>query len=386
MKTKPVVAHALHTYLGLSETFIYSYLTHLKTYIPIVVASQATNLEQFPFCPLYNSSKIKRYSWWWLRDRAGYYLYLNKKDYFEHILYFKYVLKNEKVRLIHAHFGPQGVAIIPIKKWLRLPLITTFYGYDVTQLPRENIWNNAYQRLFQEGDLFLVEGNNMKQLLMEIGCPVEKIRIQHIGIDTEKFHFKERKPPSHGKIVILFCGRFIEKKGLLYAIKAVNLLLSKNPHIEFRVIGDGVLRNSIASFIRENNLNPYVRLLGYQPHHVFAEELKKAHIYIQPSVTAQNGDSEGGAPTTLLEAQASGVPVVSSYHADIPEAVINGKSGFLVPERDTNALAERLEYLIAHPEEWSTMGREGRRHVEMNYNICKEAGNLENIYNALIRK
>ncbi len=126
--------------------------------------------------------------------------------------------------------------------------------------------------------------------------------------------------------------------------------------------------------------------MGYQPHHVFVEELIKAHIYLQPSVTAQNGDSEGGAPTTLLEAQASGVPVLSTYHADIPEVVVNGKSGFLVPERDSNALAERLEYLIDHPEEWSTMGREGRKHVEMNYNICKEADNLENIYDALIRK
>jgi len=138
------------------------------------------------------------------------------------------------------------------------------------------------------------------------------------------------------------------------------------------------------SFIKENNLSPYVYLLGYQSHYVFVEELGKAHIYIQPSVTAQNGDSEGGAPTTLLEAQAAGVPVLSTYHADIPEVVVDGKSGFLVPERDSNALAERLEYLIAHPEEWSTMGREGRRHVEMNYTIYKETENLENIYDALI--
>ena len=145
----------------------------------------------------------------------------------------------------------------------------------------------------------------MKQSLVAIGCPEERIRIQHIGIDTEKFHFKERHLPSDGKIVILFCGRFVEKKGIIYALKALNLLISKNPQIEFRVIDDGMLRNSIESFIQENNLQPYVRLLGYQSHHVFAEEFKKAHIYIQPSVTVQNGDNEGGVPTTLLEAQAS---------------------------------------------------------------------------------
>ena len=208
--------------------------------------------------------------------------------------------------------------------------------------------------------------------------------IQHIGVDTEKINFKERTFPSDGKIVILSCGRFVEKKGLIYALQALKLLISKNPQVEFRIIGDGILRNSIGSFIKENNLSPYVYLLGYQSHYVFVEELGKAHIYIQPSVTAQNGDSEGGAPTTLLEAQAAGVPVLSTYHADIPEVVVDGKSGFLVPERDSNALAERLEYLIAHPEEWSTMGREGRRHVEMNYTIYKETENLENIYDALI--
>ena len=104
--------------------------------------------------------------------------------------------------------------MIPIKRWLKLPLVTTFYGFDVTQLPREDIWNKAYQRLFKEGDLFLVEGNNMKHSLMEIGCSSEKIVIQHIGVNTEKINFKERTFPSDGKIVILFCGRFVEKKGL----------------------------------------------------------------------------------------------------------------------------------------------------------------------------
>ena len=97
-----------------------------------------------------------------------------KKNILNIFCTFTYVLNKEKPRLIHAHFGPQGVAMIPIKRWLKLPLITTFYGFDVTQLPREDIWNEAYQKLFKEGDLFLVEGNNMKQSLMEIGCSSEK--------------------------------------------------------------------------------------------------------------------------------------------------------------------------------------------------------------------
>ena len=107
---------------------------------------------------------------------------------------------------------------------------------------------------------------------------------------------------------------------------------------------------------------------------------------MQPSVTAQNGDSEGGAPTTLLEAQACGVPVVSSLHADIPEVVLDGTSGFLVPERDSDSIAERLESLITHQEICATMGKEGRKHIELNYNISKEIVKLETVYDNLLTK
>ncbi len=382
---KPKIAYAIHNYLGLTETFIYSYLIHIKTFTPLVITASAVNQEHFPFHAVYDASQIPRYSWWWFRDRAAYYYSLDKKDYFEHILYFTHILKKEKVRLIHAHFGPEGAAMVPIKRWLNLPLITTFYGYDVSQLPRETLWKHTYQRLFQEGDLFLVEGGNMMRSLIEIGCPVEKIVIQHIGVNTEKIHYNARTPPD-GKVILLFCGRFVEKKGLIYSLQALRRLLSRYPDIELRIIGDGILRRDIESFIQENNLGHHVRLLGYQPHHVFVEELKKAHIYLQPSVTAQNGDSEGGAPTTLLEAQASGIPVVSSYHADIPEVVIHGKSGLLAPERNSDVLADHVSYLIDHPEEWPIMGREGRRHVEANYNISREVKNLEAIYSSLISK
>ena len=354
--------------------------------MPIVLTAQITNLEQFPFRPIYDCSQINRYSWWWWRDRLGYYLYLSKKDYFEHILYFKYVLKKEKARLIHAHIGPQGVLMLPLKKSLHIPLITTFYGYDISQLPREKRWHDAYQELFEHGELFLVEGNYIKNTLTGLGCPKEKVALQHIGVDIEKFTPGTKTAEKGKNIVILFCGRFIEKKGLLYGLEAIRQLARKYSAIEFRIIGDGLQKDEILHFIHTHNLQKYIVLLGYQPHWVFVNELQTAHIYLQPSVTAQNGDSEGGAPTTLLEAQACGVPVVSSLHADIPEVVLDGTSGFLVPERDSAAIADRLEYLIAHQEIWAAMGNDGRKHIELNYNISKEIVKLESVYNNLLTK
>jgi len=375
---KPVVAHIKYLYLGISETFIYEYITNLQRYKLIFLSRETINLDLFPFQNLYCAPNLKRYSWQWFFGRSCRKLW-NRELYYEHII------KKEGVKLIHAHFGPEGVGLLGVKQRLKLPLITTFYGFDMSLLPQQKKWRIAYKKLFREGDLFLVEGNHMKKSLINLGCPPQKIRIQHIAVDVNKFKYQERRlREKEKKIKILFCGRFVEKKGLIYALKAIKIIVDKFPNLEFRIIGNGELKPEIESFIKEQNMGKYVVLLGEQPHSVFAEEIKKAHILLQPSVIAQNGDSEGGAPTVLLEAQASGLPVVSTYHADIPEVVIDGKSGFLVPERDVNKLAERLLHLIEHSEIWAKMGKEGRKHIEANYNIKREVKKLEDIYKVLL--
>ena len=104
-----------------------------------------------------------------------------------------------------------------------------------------------------------------------------------------------------------------------------------------------------------------------------------------PSITASNGDQEG-IPVVLMEAQATGLPIISTYHTGIPEVVIDGKSGFLVHEKDVDALAEKLEYLIKHPEIWPEMGRYGRKHVEEKYDIKKLNQQLVKIYQNLIEE
>jgi colanic acid/amylovoran biosynthesis glycosyltransferase len=292
-------------------------------------------------------------------------------------------LKKEKAVLIHAHYGNEGVEMLPVKKGLRLPLITTFYGYDLSRLPRQEKWRAAYKDLFYHGDLFLVEGNHMRRTLIALGCPPDKIRIQHLGIDLTKFEYQEHGIKGGEKVKILFCGRFMEKKGLIYALQAVKSVAKKYHNLEFKVIGDGELRPEIESFIAQHNMGRFVTLLGYQPHQVFAQEAHSAHVLVQPSVTAKDGDSEGGAPIVLLEAQASGLPVISTLHCDIPEYVLDGRSGFLVPEGDSTALAEKLEYLIENPNLWAQMGEIGREHVEKNYNVDEQVKKLERIYHEL---
>ena len=379
----PAVAHAMSRYLGLSETFIYATLNNFRRYHPVVVCETTDHLDLFPFEAIYATSGIRRFSWWWFVNGLHYRL-SDKATFSEHLLYVRHVLKSQRIQIVHAHFGPTGVRLLPVRRALGIPLVTTFYGYDMSELPREKRWREAYARLFAEGDLFLVEGGHMRDALITLGCPADKVEVQRIGVALELLPFKERVAEPDEKVITLFCGRFTEKKGLLYALQALALVIREFPAIELRIIGDGEERPAIERTIAGLRLEPFVTLMGYQPHQVFREQLGQAHLFIQPSVTAANGDTEGGAPTVILEAQACGLPILATRHADIPEIVAEPESGLLVPERDVNALAQNWLELLRHPERWPKMGRAGRALVERQHSVEKLVSDLERRYDRLI--
>lgn len=384
-KKKPVIAHCIEPYLPLTEVWLYQYVNNHRMVKPIVLTNWTENLDQFPFKPIYAlencpSKPMKRFTWRWfchrLEERV---LGMNP-----HRLrsrersFYKEAIKGDKVKLLHAHFGPVGVRMLPLKRKLGLPLITTFYGYDMSRLAKRKSWRERYRKLFSEGELFLVEGEYMQEELVKLGCPREKVKIQRIAIDLDKYEFVPRSLHTlDSDIEVLFCGSFREKKGIPYAIEAFSIACRRHLNLKLRLVGDGHLRPSIEGLIGQLGLEKRVSLLGYLPHADYIEELKNAHILMAPSVTADDGDSEGGAPTVLLEAQATGMPVLSTYHADIPNIVLEGKTGFLVPERDAEALAEKLLYLIQHHEDWEKIGEAGRRHIEAKHNIHLEIDTLE---------
>ena len=149
------------------------------------------------------------------------------------------------------------------------------------------------------------------------------------------------------------------------------------------IIGDGSERHRIEAAIEESGLGERVSLAGRQPYSKVLEALWDSHLLLQPSLTAADGDAEGGAPVILLDAQASGLPVVSTVHGDIPEYVLDGESGYLAPEGDVDGLAEQLRRCLFSSDIWARLGRSGRRHVEENYNARTQAAALEEIYDKL---
>lgn len=249
-----------------------------------------------------------------------------------------------------------------------------------------------FKALFDTGELFLVEGNHMKSKLIDLGCAPEKICVQHLGVELDKIDFLERAPGEDGKIRLLVAATFKEKKGIIYAVEAFARINKKYKNLELLIVGDIEnkrdlrVKGQILECISKNNLSGSIKLLGYLPHSSFLELSRKCHIFLAPSIHADNGDAEGGLPVSIIEMSASGMPIVSTRHCDIPEAVINDKNGFLVPEKDVEMLADRLEFLINHPGIWKDMGRFGRQHIEMNYNIRTQAGLLEDIYKKLLSR
>jgi colanic acid/amylovoran biosynthesis glycosyltransferase len=342
-----------------------------------VITQDLQNMNLFPFdtvfCEAAHYSTVHKYLYQRYRAVFGYPQGFARK-----------LIERYKVKLLHAHFGTEGVFNLKLKNTTDLPMITTFYGVDISAIPKKQRWLRKYKQLFAKGDLFLVEGTCMKSELVKLGCPDKKLLIQHLGVEIDKFEFRPRSLSGLGKITILISGSFREKKGIPFAIEAFAIAKKKHPAIRLRILGNGELWNQIVLLIEKLGLSDSVDLLGYQPHLVFLKELYDAQIFMQPSITAKNGDTEGGVPVSLLEAQATGLPVISSYHADIPEAVVEEKSALLAPEKDVAVLARHLEYLIEHPEVWKEMGIVGRQHVEENYSLRNQVAKLEDIYDSII--
>lgn len=293
-------------------------------------------------------------------------------------------LNKKRYDIIHCHFGPNGNFGILAKDVgaVEGKIITTFYGHDLSALV-QNTSNNPYQILFKKGDLFIAICNNFHERLLNLGCDDRKIVVHRIGIDLHKFVYSERRPLLGKQTIILTLARLVEKKGHEYAIRAIDKLLQKHENILYIIAGDGPLRSKLESLVSELGIEKHVTFIGAVDQNEYIKLYQKAHFLILPSITASNGDQEG-TPVVLIEAQATGLPVVSIYHSGIPECILDGESGFLVPEKDVDALAGKIGYLIEHPELWPEMGNSGRKFVEENYDINKLNKQLDRIYQACL--
>jgi colanic acid/amylovoran biosynthesis glycosyltransferase len=397
------VVHFAERFLAVTENWIYHQVVRASRYQPVVATEARENADQFPFEPIVLPHEGLAYQLFCSPDGSG----LARRDGARAIRRggrrnrvavplqllsraFEPVVRPCRPRVMHAHFGTEAVHLLRLRRRLGVPLVTTFYGYDASSVPRLPGWRQWYRQLFAVGDRFLVEGGAFRQRLLELGCPPEKATVQHLGVDLDELPFRPRRTVPGEPVRLLMAASFREKKGHEYAVRAFaearRQMRAESPahsSIELRLIGDGELKLRIEALVRDLGIGDQVVFLGAQPHGLFREELFNCHLFLSPSVTAADGDTEGGAPVGIIEASATGMPVVATKHADIPEVIRHGETGWLAPERDAAELAAHLVRLLKRPESWPAIGERGRQHIEAQYNLSTQAQRLEAIYDEL---
>lgn len=312
------------------------------------------------------------------------FLSLGKKALSLKVLHLIAPMLGSRFDIIHSHFGINGALAIYLKL-MGVPgrYLTTFHGYDVNSLPHKAP-PGYYRELFTHGDRFTSNTDYTRKKAVALGCDEKKITILPVGLDITKFRFHPRQLSRGEPVRLLTIGRLVEKKGHEYALKAVKALFAKGLDIRYSIAGDGPEKERLQGLASSLGISEKVEFLRDINEQEALELYSKCHIFVLPSVTAADQDREGQA-LVLQEAQATGMPVVSTRHNGIPEGVLDGVSAFLVPERDHLKLAEKIEYLVKRPSSWPAMGEAGRKFVEGKYDIRKLNGELASIYEEMLR-
>lgn len=287
--------------------------------------------------------------------------------------------------IVHAQFGYRGVNTMHLRKCgiLQGKFVVSFRGNDISK--GLNYYKKAYKKLFQSADLFLPVCEYFRKRLIQLGCDETKIIVHRSGIDCKKFTYYPRNLSHNEAVKLISVGRLVEKKGIIYALKAVNILIDKGYDVRYTVVGDGPQMDFLQKKAANLKIEDNVFFIGTKNHQQTIQILSDSHILLAPSVTASDGDQEG-IPNVLKEAMATGMPVISTYHSGIPELVEDGVCGFLAEEKNEHQLAEKIIRLIDNHNMWHLMGSEGRKIIEKEYDIEMLNDQLINIYSQLIDK
>lgn len=381
--SRRVVLHFVWSYLFLTGGWIHNQIVHLERYRPVIVARIRENERLYPAVHLHLLPGIRHSSSLWARV-CNVLIHVLRID----AAYLIFSAVVHRPHIVHVHFGNSGWENLFLRTLLRKRYVVSFYGYDYHSLLAQNpVWKTRYRSLFRQADAFITEGSYARQALISLGCPEVKVFENHLGVDVSAIPFVKRVFPGEGQpIKLLQVASFVEKKGQWYSVLALRAALDQVSTLELTFIGEGALQSAVRRLVDDLSLQERVRFLPAMP---YAEVLKVAygcHIFIHPSLRASDGNCEGGAPVVLLDMQATGMPVISTRHCDIPEYVIDGIGGFLADERDYRGLAERIVYLARHEEIWGQLGENGRNHVMKEFNAVLQAKKLEDIYDQIARR
>jgi len=363
------------SFLPYSQTFIHDEVHAHERYVADVFCKERINAERFPYDPtrIHTPGGTVASQ---LYETLGVWPPFNR------------VFERNDYALIHAQFGTGAVYAWRYARTHDLPLIVTFWGNDVSALLgsqryQYRRWRYVFNapKIFQQADLMLAVSLDLQELVADLSRRPDAVKLYHHGTDLSRYRRadEEREVPH-----VVFVGRFTEKKGLPYGLRAFAEAIRQGRDARLTLAGGGEQEPWVRRFVRERELEDRVHFAGVITPDEVADLLATADVALVPSVVARDLDREGS-PTVIREASASEVPVLGTYHGGIPEAVEDGVTGFLAPERNVPALTDRLITLLDDDDLRRTMGRAGREKMEREYDVRKQVAELEAHYDSVRR-
>lgn len=380
---KPNICVFTQRYLNLSMTFVYWQLKAVSsTFNPWVLTSnEVDNLDIYPFENIFakkKSSLGRLYRFY--KKNTGHFAVLSSGQK----KYFRDILKKKDIKLIHAHFGPAGIEILPLAKELGIPLVVTFHGYDASVLLNNKNYLNDLKPILKDIHAITVSGY-MAGKLVDIGADPSKVHVLYCGVSMEKFPFVEREPVTkkiqeNRTVTFLQVSNFHEKKGHRYTVEAFSRIAREYKNVKLVLAGGGGFKDEMEKLSSDLGIRDRVEFPGsVNPHQVF-NLMKEADIFVHHSVTSASGDQEG-IPTVVMEAMSTGLPVISTYHAGIPELIDDGINGYLVNEKDVEAYALTMQKALCSE---SSINKNAAQKVRRDFDLELQGNKLIQIYREVI--
>ena len=384
---KPTVASYCTTFLKPEMLHIYRQVTALRRYQTFVVAKERIHADRFPFSDVEMVPRKPRKNFirrFWLKHVRK----LPALYYRGELQGLMKIFRRRNADLMHIYFGHTGVHLLPFIQGWGKPCIVSFHGADVMPREHQPEYEGQLRDLLKTVPLVLARSISLRERLLELGCPEEKIRLNRTGIPLGEFPFSEREFPTGGERAewrFVQACRLIPKKGLRTALQAFARFRERFPRSRFIIAGEGPIKAEIESFARELGVANAVELRGFLGQKDLRELYGSAHIFLHPSEMTADQNQEG-IPNSMLEAMSTGLPVLATLHGGIPEAVTHGASGLLVTERDHEALFRAMCELAASPEIYRAMSRAASDSVGAEFEHTKQIAKLESFYDEALRK
>ena len=283
-------------------------------------------------------------------------------------------LKKEHITAVLVEYGPTACETLKLLQYLQLPAVVHFHGFDASHKPTIDQYGQQYKKVFAYANKVIAVSKKMREDLLKLGCPDEKIEIVTYG--PNPLYLAAR--PTYTSRQFAAVGRFTDKKAPYLTILAFAKVVAAVPDAKLVMVGDGELLNTCKNLVTALKLNDSIEFRGVLSPLEIKAILEGSLAFVQHSVIADNGDSEG-TPLSVLEAQAAALPVIATFHAGIPDVVFNNKTGLLVTEQDVNGMAANMIRVLKEEGLAEAMGSAGRQRIMAQFTLEKHLATLENI-------